>query len=96
MFAIFVLDFVWRETMIPQIIPMHAPSKILALLKGVHLQMQTPIAALRAATTLALLISCIHSKQIKIEVIAKDASAVGTEIALPTMQPMTQAQVQLK
>ena len=38
-----------------------------------------------------VVIFCMHNRQMKIEVMANDAMAVGTDTRLPMSAPMTQA-----
>ena len=71
--------------------PANAPSKIAGPESPVSLHSSTPKTATPTVMRFVVVIFCMHSRQMKIEVMANDAMAVGTDTRLPMSAPMTQA-----
>ncbi len=74
---------------------MTAPIRMAGPERPTALHATTPTMDTTTATMLSRLIFWLQSRQMKIEVMAKEAMASGTEMALPTSAPTTFESVQL-
>ena len=73
-----------------------APIKIAGFVRPIILQTTTPMTAAKAADKFEAVIFCIQNRQIKIDVIANDAIAVGMLISEPIKIPTTFESAQVK